>query len=438
MTRAAAVCALVLWTARASAQSVTQRGFLEGTAFVYPQAAPNDDVRFVSEVLAREEVFFKPAPWIQFAGGLDFRASSHDHVEDSWRLDFSDRTLKRPRLSIRRLAATVTRGRFTLDMGKQVIRWGKTDIVTPTDRFAPRDFLNVVDNELLAVTGARGVIQADQETFEVVWLPRFTPSRVPLVDQRWAPLPPLARGIPIVDANAPLPDGSQTGLRWGHVGSAIEYSLSFFDGFNHLPNMDALTTINAEPAEPACSVCSAGSANSASIVVRRIYPSIRTYGVDAAVPTRWFTIKGEAAYFTSSSVDTDLSLRSAEGAKGDEYVLYVLQLERQTGEWVLVGGYAGEAVTARRAALTFAPDRGMTRSIVARASYTIDPNRSVAFESAVRQNGNGVYAKAEYSQARGQHWRATVTGIVIAGSEDDFLGQYHRNSHATVALRYSF
>ena len=426
MTRAAAVCALVLWTASASAQSLTQRGFLEGTAFVYPQAAPNDDVRLVSEVLAREEVFSKPARWIQFAGGLDFRASSHDHVEDSWRLDFSDRTLKRPRLSIRRLTATVTRGRFTLDVGKQVIRWGKTDIVTPTDRFAPRDFLNVVDNELLAVTGARGVIQADQETFEIVWLPRFTPSRVPLVDQRWAPLPPLARGIPIVDANAPLPDGSQTGLRWGHVGSAIEYSLSFFDGFNHLPNMDALTTFNAESAEIAQPACSACSARSALIVVRRIYPSIRAYGVDAAVPTRWFTIKGEAAYFTSSSPDTD------------EYLLYVLQLERQTGEWVLVGGYAGEAVTARRAPLTFAPDRGMTRSIVARASYTIDPNRSVAFESAVRQNGDGVYAKAEYSQARGQHWRATVTAVVIAGSEDDFLGQYHRNSHATVALRYSF
>jgi hypothetical protein len=407
MTRAAAACALVLWTASASAQSVTQRGFLEGAAFVYPQIAPNDDVRLVSEFLAREDVFFKPAPWIQFAGGLDFRASSHDHVEDSWRLDFSDRTLKRPRLSIRRLTATVTRGRFTLDVGKQVIRWGKADIVTPTDRFAPRDFLNVVDTELLAVTGARGAIQAGQEAFEVVWLPRFTPSRVPLVDQRWAPLPPIARGTPIVDANAPLPEGSQTGLRWGHVGSAIEYSLSFFDGFNHLPNIDA-------------------AASSASIAVRQIHPSIRTYGVDAAVPMRWFTIKGEAAYFTSSSIDTD------------EYVLYVLQLERQTGEWVLVGGYAGEAVTARRARLTFAPDRGMTRSIVGRASYTIDPNRSVAFESAVRQNGDGVYVKAEYSQARGQHWRATVTGVVIAGSEDDFLGQYHRNSHFTAALRYSF
>ena len=67
----------------------------------------------------------------------------------------------------------------------------------------------------------------------------------------------------------------------------------------------------------------------------------------------------------------------------------------------------------------------MTRSIVARASYTIDPNRSLAFETAVRQNGDGVYAKVEYSQARGQHWRATVTAAgARAGTADDFLGQY--------------
>jgi hypothetical protein len=105
---------------------------------------------------------------------------------------------------------------------------------------------------------------------------------------------------------------------------------------------------------------------------------------------------------------------------------------------VFVGGYTGEIVTARRAASTFAPDRGLTRSIVGRASYTIDPARSLTFESAVRQNGDGVYAKAEYSQARGQHWRATVTGVAIAGRRDDFLGQYHRNSHVAATLRYSF
>ena len=126
---------------------------------------------------------------------------------------------------------------MTVDAGKQVIRWGKADLINPTDRFAPRDFLNVVDTEFLAVTGVRAVAQLGAETFEVVWVPRFTPSRVPLVDQRWTPVPAQVASIPIVDAGSVLPPGSETGLRWSHIGAGFEYSVSFFDGFNHLPNI---------------------------------------------------------------------------------------------------------------------------------------------------------------------------------------------------------
>jgi hypothetical protein len=232
---------------------------------------------------------------------------------------------------------------------------------------------------------------------------------VPLLDQRWTVVTGQAAELPLVDAGSDLPDGSQAGVRWGHVGSGFEYSLSFFDGFNHLPNIEAAL----QPAP-------------LRLEVARVYPSIRTYGGDAAVPTRWATIKGEAAYFSSSFPGTD------------EYLLYVVQLERQSGEWAIVAGYAGEVVTTRRTQLTFAPDRGLTRSIVARASYTIGPTRTVGFETAVRQNGAGLYAKAEYSQARGAHWRATVSTVVIAGDADDFLGQYQRNSHVRAGLRYSF
>ena len=414
------------WFVSVSAQELTQRGFLEGSAFLFPQPATNDPTRLVGDVLAREDVFYKPSPWIQFAGGLEFRVNSHDQVEDAWRIDVDDRGVRRPRLSLRRLTATFTHGPFTLDAGKQFIRWGKADIINPTDRFAPRDFLNVVDTEFLAVTGVRGVVQHGAETFEAVWVPRFTPSRVPLLDQRWTAVPSETAALPLVDGGSELPGGSETGLRWGHVGTGFEYSVSYFNGYNHLPNIEAKTTFNAEIAEHAEKPGSAGSAGSALIVVNRTYPSLRTYGVDAAVPTPWFTIKGEAAYFTSSTPLTD------------DYVIYVIQLERQTGEWVLVAGYAGEAITARRSVLGFAPDRGMTRSMVARASYTIDPVRTIAFETAVRQNGDGVYGKVEYSQAVGPHWRATATAVAIAGHSDDFLGQYHLNSHATLSLRYSF
>ncbi len=411
MRRAAAAIVLLLGAAGAAgAQTVTQRGFVEGGGFLYPETAPNDNTRTIGDLLVREEVFVKASAWLQFAAGIDVRANSHDQVDNEWRLDFSDRGTRRPLLAVRRLSATIHRGPLTVDVGKQFIRWGKADIVTPTDRFAPRDFLNVVDNEFLAVTGARAVVQLGDDAFEAVWLPRMTPSRIPLLDQRWTAVPAAAAAVPIVDVTGnSLPDGSQTGARWSHTGAGFEYSVSFFDGFNHLPNI--VSTFRPFPPE---------------IAITRTYPSIRTYGADAAVPTRWFTIKGEAAYFTSAATDTD------------EYILYVLQLERQTGEWAIVGGYAGEAVTDRRAALTFAPDRGMTRSFVGRASYTIDPLRSIAFETAIRQSGDGVYGKVEYSQARGEHWRATVTAVAISGHSDDFLGQYRRNSHATATLRYSF
>jgi hypothetical protein len=49
-----------------------------------------------------------------------------------------------------------------------------------------------------------------------------------------------------------------------------------------------------------------------------------------------------------------------------------------------------------------------------------------------------VWVRGEYSQAIGQHWRATAGLTVIRGATTDFLGQYRRNSHASLALRYSF
>ena len=124
--------------------------------------------------------------------------------------------------------------------------------------------------------------------------------------------------------------------------------------------------------------------------------------------------------------------------QADEYVQYVVQAERMVGEWTFVGGYAGEAVTTNRTSLDFAPDRGLTKTFLGRVSYNLDANRSVAFESAVRQNLHGLYTKLEYTQTAGDHWRFTLGGTLLAGRESDFLGQYKRNSHVAVTIRYSF
>src|SRR4051812_24162823 len=258
-------------TPNAAAQTFTQRGFVDAAVRLFPQEAINDPTQIVGDALAREELFVKPTRWIQFAGGLEWRANSHDQVEDRWRIDLDDRGSLRPRLSLRRLSATLTHGPLTVDVGKQFIRWGKADIVNPTDRFAPRDFMTVFDAEFLAVSGVRAVAQHGANAFEAVWVPRFTPSRVPRLDQRWTVPPDAAATLPVIDGGAVFPEGAQTGLRWSHTGAGYEFSASFFNGFNHLPNLDAAPPSDTEFGELVGRSSSAGSAGSTLIVVRRSY-----------------------------------------------------------------------------------------------------------------------------------------------------------------------
>ena len=396
-----------------SAQTFSHRGFVEFGAIGFAQKAPTDAVQAIGDLIVREELFVKPASWMQFGGGVDIRANSHDQIDKDWEIDFFDRGVRRPPLAIRRLTATISHRGFALDLGKQFIRWGTTDIVNPTDRFAPQDFLTVTDAAFLGISAARVTVRSGNHALEAVWAPRFTPSRIPLIDQRWTVLPPEIPPEAIVQQPAVFPTRPQSGARYRYIASRGEYSLSFFDGFNHFPDL-LLTQRPPQPPLPPV------------IEMVPAYPRIRMFGADSAVPVRWFTVKAEAGYFTSP-------MRTA-----DEFLLYVVQLERQVGEWVFVGGYAGDAGARRRSPVSFSPERGLSRSILSRIAYTIDPNRSVHFECAVHQNGNGVYGKFEYSHARGSHWRMTVTAIGLGGRPDDFFGQYRRNSHLALRARYSF
>ncbi len=392
-----------------AAQDFTQRGFIESDLSLYPETAPNDSSFAIDGDLFRYEASYKPWTWLRLAGAFDARFDTHEQTDRSADLDWRDRTLRRPALSLREFSATITKGKLTAEFGKQFIRWGKADILNPTDRFAPKDFLTVTDPDFLAVMAARVIYDTGTDSFDFVWQPFFTPSRTPLLNQRWTVLPQAADALPLVDLGSEFPGRSSFGARWNHIGSGYEFSASFYDGFNSLPVFQG--SLNA---------------TEAAIDFVRTYPELRLYGVDAAVPFRWFTVKTEAAYYTSPD------------HQQDEYVIYVIQFERQIKELSIVAGYAGDAITARTPTLQFSPELGFARAILAHAQYTIDSNRSLAVDAAVRQNGQGSWLRAEYSQAFGQHWRATAGYSWIRGDDSDFLGQYHRNSFALLALRYSF
>lgn len=404
------LAALLLAAAGATGQDFTQRGYFEIRNFLYPQTAPNDSAHYVGEGLFRWEAGYKLNSLFRINGSIDARTDTHRQFARDARVDVLDQDIQRPAISLRRLSLMYSQGGLTVEAGRQFVRWGKADILNPTDRFAPRDFTNVVQPDPLGIVAARATYERGENTIDVVYSPLFTPSRAPLLNQRWVVLPPEARDIPLVDLGSHIPGRGQAGVRFNHVGTGYEAGVCYFDGFYNLPFFEVGLRAAPDP----------------SIALQRQFPRLRLYGADGAVPLRWFTVKGEAGYYQSPD------------PQADQFLLYVVQLERIVGEWVFVGGYAGEYVTEQRAQLNFNPERGVAKTFLGRASYNLDANRTVAFEGAIRQTGAGGYAKAEYSQAAGNHWRATAAFTLLRGQSDDFFGQYRRNSSLLLTLRYSF
>jgi hypothetical protein len=403
---AAVAIAVAAATASAAAQSATETGFVDVTFTGYPQTAVTDHTRAIVRAIVRWDPELKGTNWRVNAS---FEAQTDTHDQTAVEATYWDRSPRRPAFDIRRLSASWVHGPLTLVAGKQFIAWGKTDVVVPTDHVAPKDYVDLMDPEPLAVTAVRATVAGPSDSLDVVFAPRLTPSRAPLLDQRWVNPPLLAFGRPLIDAGGDIPDDPQVGVRWNHLGRHVEDSLSFFQGNDTLPSFST-----------------AASATPAVVDVTRTYPTLTSVGGDLAVPLPWMTIKGEAGWYGSST------------AAARTFLLYVVQAERPWREWLFIGGYVGEQVERAGTLVRFDPDEALARAFTGRVAYTIDTNRSFVFEAAARQNGDAFVGRAEYSQTVGSHMRVTAGLRVIRGTPDDLVGQYRRNSAATLSWRYSF
>ncbi len=224
-----------------------------------------------------------PPAGFRFAAGLDLRGelarSGRGRVASRFRGSRCAAAARGRSAS----CGDVQPGRFTLDVGKQFIRWGRADIIYPTDRFAPGTYLNVIDSELSAGDRrARRRFRLGSETFEA-YLGTAVDAESPAA-ARLSAGPSFRRRRRALTLDRRRHRTSQAGRSsagaGGIPGSRLETALSFFDGFNHLPD-HRLCGLRPE---------------AQTIDVVRVYPGIRMYGADLAIPSSWFTLKVEAAY----------------------------------------------------------------------------------------------------------------------------------------------
>ena len=86
----------------------------------------------VGEALFRYEAFYRLTN-LRFAAGIDARMDSHQQTGDATGTASGGIVPAAVRcLPSADSSATYTRGRLTVEAGKQLIRWGRADVLTPT------------------------------------------------------------------------------------------------------------------------------------------------------------------------------------------------------------------------------------------------------------------------------------------------------------------
>jgi len=206
-------------------------------------------------------------------------------------------------LGIREATVSWAKGNLDLRVGRQIVSWGKSDAVNPTDFLSAKNYTVFNPDEEVRRTGT--------ELIQFSWVPaRSSGGSSPWVlTAVYAPKPARSRLL-IADSTVPtgvtLVNGSSvpaTGLDEGELGVKASYSQSSWDlevlafrGWNHLPDLQLVGTSLTQTHHHESGLGINASASSGRFVFRAESAWIWTENPDGlnplVEPTHWDSVLG--------------------------------------------------------------------------------------------------------------------------------------------------
>ena len=189
-------------------------GFIEYRNFTYFRDDASDDkINRAEGVIKLEyEKYIGDLGKFLVAPKLIF---DNDNYSSSYIDEFENKGARRLSFDLEEYYAEFNFSSFDLKVGKQIFSWGKADGFNPTDNLNPRDYVDLfVEEEKIGVPAINLLYYWNDFTFDLIFIPTYTPTRLPLLNSRHSFLDPEA---PTVVNGRELPadtlSSSQTGIR---------------------------------------------------------------------------------------------------------------------------------------------------------------------------------------------------------------------------------
>lgn len=350
----------------------------------------------------------------RFDGGFGVFAEGYAANEDL----FGDR---RDASRLREVYLDGRRGDWDFRLGKQIVAWGRADRLNPTDNLTPRDFTLLapeVDEDRFGSLAAKAAWTMKAGlSLTGLWLPQFRPHVFPFVPRGGVQ---YAEDVPA--------SARQWALKLDQSGGEVDWSLSYFDGFDLSPDL------------------SPGGGS----LIRLSHHRTRVIGADAATTRGAWRYAVEAAYTRTEDTDgTNPFVKNPfwygvlgveRDFTGDLSVivqLFARHVEKYANPEDLSPA-AGRALAVQQAVLNVQYERsqqGLTARIAKKwLNETVEGE--LAATALLGDTGYALRPKLVYVES--DHLKLIAGFEAFRGSDKTSFGRLERNRTVFTELRYFF
>lgn len=297
-------------------------------------------------------------------------------------------------------------------IGKQILAWGRTDALNPTDVVTPRDYTTMLpfdEDERRGVWGVRSNVYAGETIVASLFYGwRFKPSTLPFVSDRFA--------FGLDEARR-----RQLGMRISTSNPDFDFSVSAYRGAGLLAEAQRVAGGVTRFGYPEIDMLGADFArNFGKYGVRIEGAGVRPRGPDPSGgagmrPYRYLVAGADRTFFSDLNVNLQLF-----------------------GRWTSAGPGPDGAIEAINN-LIYVQTRKHTYGMTLRVANQW-MNQTLGAELFVqRYFGDGsTYVHPQVSYAISDHWKATAGAAWFAGREGSLFGVMKKNNGVFAELRYSF
>ena len=238
-----AMALLPLWcattaTAQGWAENITVGGQASGEHISYFQKKPGKiNSRNQGELLLN----------VSTPAGKEFGFYTSTRLRD----DLSDNT--RTGVTLKEAYAKLRKSWLDLKVGKQVMEWGQSDKIRPTNNLCPMDYTDYLDSERLGVVAVNATVDLDSlGRLQAIFIPVFTPTLLPGSQSRWhldqgqmaamqmaSRYPGMKAGVSLLPDQTPKADigAAQWGVQYSLSLWGFDFDVNYLYGYSFLPEV---------------------------------------------------------------------------------------------------------------------------------------------------------------------------------------------------------